>query len=109
MKLMKRAAVHIITSQVRHCAVTPKIIINFGRTLSEHVAQLKFGNKPEKAYAVFIRLQTAAYNQGQSRATYIFFLSLSKGLDQGLKDSGHMWPARAFCAGRNAFWEFSDD
>jgi len=109
MKLMKRAAVHIITSQLRHCAVTPKIIIIFGRTLSEHVAQLKFGNKPEKAYAVFIRLQTAAYNQGQSRATYIFFLSLSKGLDQGLKDSGHMWPARAFCAGRNAFWEFSDD
>ena len=97
MKLMKRAAVHIIPSQVRHCAVTPKIIINFGRTLSEHVAQPKFGNKPEKVYAVFIRLYTAAYNQGQSRATYIFFLSLSKGLDQGLKDSG-----------RNAFWEFSD-
>jgi len=56
MKLMKRAAVRIIPSQVRHCAVTPKIIINFGRTLSEHVAQLKFGNKPEKVYAVFIRL-----------------------------------------------------
>ena len=46
----------IIPSQVRHCAVTPKIIINFGRTLSEHVAQLKFGNKPGKVYAVFIRL-----------------------------------------------------
>jgi len=56
MKLMKRAAVHIIPSQVRHCAVTPKIIINFGRTLSEHVAQLKFGNKPEIVCAVFIRL-----------------------------------------------------
>jgi len=56
MKPMKRAAVHNIPSQVRHCAVTPKIIINFGRTLSEHVAQLKFGNKPEKMYAVFIRL-----------------------------------------------------
>jgi len=55
MKLMKRAAVHIIPSQVRHCAVTPKII-KFGRTLSEHVVQLKFGNKPEKVYAVFIRL-----------------------------------------------------
>ena len=50
-----------------------------------------------------------AYNQVQSRATYIFFLCLSKGLDQGLKDSGRMWPARAFCAGRNAFWEFSND
>ena len=56
MKLMKRAAVHMIPSQVRHCAVTSKIIINFGRTLSEHVAQLKFGNKPEKVYTVFIRL-----------------------------------------------------
>jgi len=56
MKLIKRAAVHIIPSQVRHCAVTPKIIINSGRTLSEHVAQLKFGNKLEKVYAVFIRL-----------------------------------------------------
>jgi len=55
---MKRAAVRNIPSQVRHCAVTPKIIINFGRsrTLSEHVAQLKFDNKPEKVYAVFIRL-----------------------------------------------------
>ena len=29
MKLMKRAAVHNLPSQVRHCAVTPKIIINF--------------------------------------------------------------------------------
>jgi len=56
MKLMKKAAVYIIPTQVRHCAVTPKIIINFVRTLSEHVAQLKFGNKPEKVYAVFIRL-----------------------------------------------------
>ena len=36
-------------------------------------------------------------------------MSLSKGRDQGLKDSGHMWPARTFCAGRNAFWEFSDN
>jgi len=27
MKPMKRAAVHNIPSQVRHCAVTPKIII----------------------------------------------------------------------------------
>jgi len=36
-------------------------------------------------------------------------LSLPKGLDQGLKDSGRMWPARAFCAGHNAFWEFSDN
>jgi len=53
---MKRAGVHIIPSQVRHCAVTPKIIIHFGRALSEHVAQLKFGNKPEKVYVVFIRL-----------------------------------------------------
>jgi len=56
MKLMKRAAVHIIPSQVRHCAVISEIIINFGRMLSEHVAQLKFSNKPEKVYAVFIRL-----------------------------------------------------
>jgi len=56
MKLMKRAAVHIISSQVLHCTVKPKIIINFGRTLSEHVAQLKFGNKPQKVYAVIIRL-----------------------------------------------------
>jgi len=56
MKLMKRAAVHIIPSQMRHCAVTPKIIINFGRTLSEHVAQLKFGNKPKTVYTAFIRL-----------------------------------------------------
>ena len=56
MKLMKRAAVHIIPFQMRHCAVTPKIIIKFGRTLSVHVAQLKFGNKPEKLYTVFIRL-----------------------------------------------------
>jgi len=56
MKQMKRAAVHIIPSQVRHCAVTPKIIINFGSTLSEHVAQLKFGNEPERVYTVFIRL-----------------------------------------------------
>jgi len=56
MKLMKRAAVHIIPSQVRRCAVTPKIIINFGRTLSEHFAQPKFGNKPEKVYSVFVRL-----------------------------------------------------
>jgi len=53
---MKRAAVHIIPSKVCHCAVTPKVIINFGRTVSEHVAQLKFGNKPEKVYAVVIRL-----------------------------------------------------
>jgi len=53
---MKRAAVHNIPSQARHCAVTPEIIINFGRTLSEHVAQLKFGNKPERVYVVFIRL-----------------------------------------------------
>ena len=30
MKLMKRAAVRNIPPQVRHCAVTPKIIINFG-------------------------------------------------------------------------------
>jgi len=29
MKLMKRAAVHNIPSQVRHCAVTPKFTINF--------------------------------------------------------------------------------
>jgi len=56
MKLMKRAAVRIIPSQVRHCAVTPKISINFARALSEHVAQLKFCNKPEKVYAVFVRL-----------------------------------------------------
>ena len=59
MKLMKRAAVRNIPSQVRHCAETPKIIINFWqkycRTLSEHVAQLKFGNKPGKVYTVFIR------------------------------------------------------
>jgi len=48
--------VRIISSQVRHCAVTPKIIFNFGKTLSEHVAQPKFGNKPEKVYAAFIRL-----------------------------------------------------
>jgi len=41
MELMKRAAVHNITSQVRHCAVTPKIVINFGRTFSEHVATAK--------------------------------------------------------------------
>ena len=40
-------------------------------------------------------------------ATYIFFLRFSKGLDQGLKDSGRIWPAMAFCAGHNAFWEFS--
>ena len=56
MKLMKRATVRNIPSQVRHCAVSLEIIINFGRTLSEHVAQLKFGNKPEKVYAVFVRL-----------------------------------------------------
>ena len=55
MKLVKRAAVRNTPSQVRHCAVTPKIIISFGRKLSEHVAQLKFGNKPEKVYAIFIR------------------------------------------------------
>jgi len=36
-------------------------------------------------------------------------MSLSKGLDQGLKDSGRMWPAREFCAGHNAFWEFSNN
>jgi len=29
MKLMKRAAVHNIPSQVHHCAVAPKIIIKF--------------------------------------------------------------------------------
>jgi len=29
MKLMKKAAVNNIPSQVRHCAATPKIIINF--------------------------------------------------------------------------------
>jgi len=45
MKLLKRAAVHIIRFQVRHCAATPKIIINFGRTFSEQVAQLNFGNE----------------------------------------------------------------
>ena len=58
MKLMKRAAVRYIPSQVRHCAVTPKIIINFWqkKNASEHVAQLKFGNKPGKVYIVFIRL-----------------------------------------------------
>jgi len=73
---MKRAAVRIIPFQVRHCAATPKIIINFGRsrnrTLSEHVAQLKFGNKPEKVYTVFIQLQTAAYNQN-NRGRLTFF------------------------------------
>jgi len=53
---MKRAAVHIVPFQVRHCAATPKIFINFGRTLSGQVAQLKFGNKPEKVYIAFIRL-----------------------------------------------------
>ena len=55
---MKRTAVRNIPSQVRHCAVTTKIIINFcrSRTLSEHVAQLKFGNEPGKLYTVFIRL-----------------------------------------------------
>ena len=56
MKQMKRVAVHNIPSQVRHCAETPEIIINFWQTLSEHVAQLKFGNKPGKVYTVFIRL-----------------------------------------------------
>jgi len=58
MKLMKRAAVRNIPSLVRHSAVTPKVFINFwqSRTLSEHVAQLKFGNKPGKVYTVFIRL-----------------------------------------------------
>ena len=56
MKLMKMAAVHIIPSQVRHCAVTSKIIINFGRMLSEHVAQLTLGNEAEKVYAVFIQV-----------------------------------------------------
>jgi len=29
MKLMKRAGVHNIPSQVRHCSITPKIIIKF--------------------------------------------------------------------------------
>jgi len=108
MKLIKRAAVHIIPSQVRHCAVTPKIIINSGRTLSEHVAQLKLGNKPESVRCI-CSIANRRLQSGQSRATYIFFSSLSKGLDQGLKDSGRMWPARAFYAGSNAFWEFSDD
>jgi len=58
MKLIKRAVVRNIPSQVRHCAVTPKSLSIFGRsrTLSEHVAQLKFGNKPEKVYTVFIPL-----------------------------------------------------
>jgi len=36
-------------------------------------------------------------------------LSLSKGLDQGLKDLDRMWPPSAFCAGSNAFREFSDN
>ena len=94
-----------IPSQMRHCAVTPKIIINSGRTLSEHVAQLKLGNKPESVRCIC----SIANRRLQSRTIegdLIFFLSLSKGLDQGLKDSGRMWPARAFYAGRNAFWEF---
>jgi len=56
MKPMKSAAVRNIPSQVRHCAVTPKIFINRSRTLSEHVAQLKFGYKPGKVYSVFIRV-----------------------------------------------------
>jgi len=29
--------------------------------------------------------------------------------DRGLKHAGCMWPARAFYAARNAFWEFSNN
>jgi len=30
-------------------------------------------------------------------------------LEQGLKHAGRMWPARTFCAARDAFWEFSNN
>jgi len=30
-------------------------------------------------------------------------------LNQGLSHAGCMWPARAFCAARDAFWKFSND
>jgi len=33
----------------------------------------------------------------------------SEGLKQGLKHAGRMWPARTFCAARDAFWGFSND
>jgi len=55
MKLMKNAAVNNIPSQVRHCVKSLSIFC-ISRTLSEHVAQLRFGNKPGKVYTVFIRL-----------------------------------------------------
>jgi len=55
---MKKAAVNNNPSQVRHCAVPPKIIINFWQkwNASQHVAQPRFGNKPGIVYTVFIRL-----------------------------------------------------
>jgi len=33
-------------------------------------------------------------------------LSLFVVVQQGLKHAGHMWPARTFCAARDAFVEF---
>jgi len=38
---------------------------------------------------------------------YTFFLTVIS-LIQGLKHAGRMWPARTFCAARDAFWEFSN-
>jgi len=109
MKLMKRAAVYNIPSQVRHCAVTPKSWSNFGRSrrLSEQVAQLKFGNKPGKCILYLFDCKPPLTTRTIEGDLH-FFLSFSKGLDQGLKDSGRIWPAMACCAGRNAFWEFSN-
>jgi len=55
MKLMKNAALNNIPYQVRHFVKSFSFFCRSG-TLSEHVAQLRLGNKPGKVYTVFIRL-----------------------------------------------------
>ena len=108
MKLMKRAAVHIIPSQVRHCAVKPKIIFNLAeRFLSMLHSQNSAINLKRCTLYLFIvnrRLQSRTID-----GDLHFFLELIERSRSGLKVSGRIWPARAFGAGRNAFWEFSDD
>jgi len=84
-------------------------IFGRNRTLSEHVAQLRFGKKTCKSVHCIYSIVNRRLQSRTIEGDLHFFLSLSKGLDQGLKDAGRMWPLRAFCAGRNAFWEFSNN
>ena len=88
MKQTKRAAVRNIPSQVSRCAVTPKIIINFGRTLSEHVAQLKFGNNPEKVYLCIYSIVNRRLQSTTIENDLHFFLELVERSKSGAQRLG---------------------